>query len=140
MCKKDLMIKFLNKIKFKGLLTKFIQELYEIPEIHDYNYLYRLINEDNLVIIDIYDNITKNRFNRYIFSFDEGDYDYKVTEENNVFVTRIYVNNMTISDNHIYQFAYLFKLDSKDIIGEAEKIFSSEIINVLKSIINKPNK
>ena len=137
---REIMISFLNIVKSRGLLTKLIQELYDFTDINEYNYIYRLICEDNLVIIDIYDNFSVNRFNRYIFSFDNnGEYDVKVLEENNVFVTRIYVLKIKkCNNNNIYNFAYLFSLNKDEMLEYSKKLFSKELNNILLEIINKP--
>ena len=87
------MREFIKEIENSKLVTLFIKNLFGYEELNDYNYLFRMNEEYNKIIIDIYDNISDNRFNRYIFSFDDGEYDIKVIEDNNVFVTYIFISS-----------------------------------------------
>ena len=63
------MFRFLSNIQKSNLLTDFIKNIFNYNELHDYNYIFRMSNADNKIIIDIYDNISDHRFNRYIFWF-----------------------------------------------------------------------
>ena len=138
MTKKELFLKLLDKVQSRGLLTTFIKELFDYEDLNDFNYIYRLTKEDNLVIMDIYDNVSINRFNRYIFSFDSGDYDIKVVEEDNVYVTRIYVANITKPSTKLLKLAYMLNLDKEAMISYAENFLNNDIVKILREIINKP--
>ena len=61
------MIKFINEIINREMLTEFIKEIFNYENLFDYNYIFRMVDKDNFIIIDIYDNVSKNRFNKYIF-------------------------------------------------------------------------
>lgn len=134
MKEKTLLNNFLAKVEQEKKLTEFIVNLFDYENFHDYNYLFRRIDNRDNVIIDIYDNISDNRFNRYIFSFDKADYDYEVTEEKNVFVHYITVLNLKDSDNKLLKFAYLFKLDKKSRIEYAKKFLNDYFVDLLKKI------
>ena len=69
MNKKNMMREFINIINNRKLMTDFIKNIFDYDNFNDYNYLFRMIEEDNGIIIDIYDNVSDNRFNRYIFLF-----------------------------------------------------------------------
>ena len=132
------MLKFINNIQNNGLLTGFIADLFDYDSFYDYNYIFRLTSENENVIMDIYDNISSNRFNRYIFSFTKGDYAYKTKEEKNVFVTRIYIDNITSNDIKLHKLAYLFKLDDDGMLTYAKTFLDLKYVKILSEIINKP--
>ena len=135
---KQLMLSFIKAIKNKGLLTSFIASIFDYNNFHDYNYLFRMTTNANLIIIDIYDNISSNRFNRYIFSFDEaGEYDIKIVNENNVFVTRIYINRVEDSENKLIKLAYLFQIEQNKMLAYANTFLDKKYVNILNKIINK---
>ena len=67
MNKKDLLVRFINTIKRKKLLTEFIKFLFDYDFLSDYNYIFRIVDSDNKVIIDIYDNISDFYYNIFAF-------------------------------------------------------------------------
>ena len=101
MNKKELLEIFIKTIQKNKLLTEFIQNIFDYKNLHDYNYIFRISTNREEVIIDIYDNISNHRFNRYVFSYNRGKYKTNVIEENNVFVTYIDVLNLTDSNNKL---------------------------------------
>ena len=135
MSKKEILESLIKTIQAKELLTDFIKELFDYENFHDYNYLFRITSSNDEVIIDIYDNISNHRFNRYIFSYNKGKYHTKVIEENNVFVTYIDVLNLTDNDNKLYKLAYMTTLDSNKMIDYAKTFLDDRFVNILKEII-----
>ncbi len=135
MNKKNIMLLFLRKVKYRKLMTKFLINIFDYKELHDYNYIYR-IGDNNLdIILDIYDNISTNRFNRYIFSFNELEKEYSVYENDGVFVTVINVFNVKNKDNKLMKLGYLFSLDNDEIIKYANTFLDIEFVKILESII-----
>ena len=51
-------------------MTSFIKNFFDYKYLNDYNYIFRMIDNEVELIIDIYDNVSENRFNRYVFNFD----------------------------------------------------------------------
>jgi len=134
MDKKAIMYKFMKEIEREKKLTKLIISLFDYQDFHDYNYLSRIIKTDKEIIFDIYDNISINRFNRYIFNFNGGEYDIKTKEENNVFVTYINVENVNNPENKLLKLAYLFKTLGYDSITYAKTFLDEDIIITLNRI------
>ena len=118
-------------------MTKFIINIFDYEGLQDHNYIFRMIDGNNEVIIDIYDNVSDNRFNRYIFSFGEKDYTFKVLEEGSVFVNYISVMNMVDSDNKLEKLAYLFKLDENKMLDYANTFLCKFFVDILEEIIKK---
>ena len=137
MNKKNMFKLFINKINDRKLMTKFIRNIFDYDKIQDYNYIFRMIDGNNEIIIDIYDNISDNRFNRYIFSFEEKDYTFKVLEEGNVFVNYISVLNMVDSDNKLEKLAYLFKLEDNEMLIYANTFLNKIFVDILREITKK---
>ena len=137
MNKKDIMYNFIKIIENKNLLTSFINTIFEYKNLSFYNYIFRIIDENNQIIIDIYDNISDNRFNRYIFNF-SNQKQQNININDNVCVTYININNINKKDTNLYKFAYLFNLENNLMIEYAQKILNQEFINILEDIINKP--
>ena len=135
MNKEETMYNFINKIQSRRLLTNFIAYLFDYQNFHDYNYIFRLSKENKDIIIDIYDNISNNRFNRYIFSFSSGEYSYKTKEVGNVFITKIYINNIEDDNIKLHKLAYLFKLDKTKMLEYAKTFLDKIYINILNDII-----
>lgn len=135
MNKKDLLYTFINTIERKQLLTNFIKNIFDYKEFHDYNYLFRMTENSNQIIIDIYDNISDNRFNRYIFNFSRSNYDIRAIKEGNVFVTYINVLRIGESDNKLYKLAYLTKLNKNKMIEYANTFLDKEFVDILMDII-----
>lgn len=137
MNKKDLLYIFIKKIENRKLLTNFIKNIFDYENFHDYNYLFRIIKNDSQIIIDIYDNVSDNRFNRYIFNYGRSNYDIHIIKEGNVFVTYINVLRIGESDNKLYKLAYLFKLDKNKISEYANTFLDKEFVDILDEIIKK---
>lgn len=135
MNKKELLEIFIKTIQKNKLLTEFIQNIFDYKNLHDYNYIFRISTNREEVIIDIYDNISNHRFNRYVFSYNRGKYTTNVIEENNVFVTYIDVLNLTGSNNKLYKLAYMTILKKEKIIDYAKTFLDNKFINILKKII-----
>ena len=136
MCNKDLMYKFIKTIELNGRLTNFIINIFDYKNFHDYNYIYRFISDKDKLIMDIYDNISINRFNRYIFNFDDDNFIIKKREENNVFITNICVKNVINNENKLLKLAYLFGLSDDDKIVYARTFLDDEFVIILNKIIN----
>ena len=136
MNKKDLLVRFINTIKRKKLLTEFIKFLFDYDFLSDYNYIFRIVDSDNKVIIDIYDNISDNRFNRYIFDYVRGRVNTGIFKEGNVFVTYIDVFNIDNDNkNKMHMLAYLTTLDNDKMLEYAKTFLDNKYINILKDII-----
>ena len=118
-------------------MTKFIINIFDYERLQDYNYIFRMIDGNNEVIIDIYDNVSDNRFNRYIFSFIDNVYVFKVLEEGNVFVNYISVLNMVDGNNKLEKLAYLFKLDEDEMLDYANTFLNKIFVDILEEIIKK---
>lgn len=138
MNKKDLMREFINGIEKNNLVTLFIKNLFDYENLNDYNYFFRMKEIDNNIIIDIYDNISENRFNRYVFSFDNNMYDIKKVKESGVFVTYIFVNNVEDSLDKLIKFAYIFNIEDSMMIKYASGFLDKKIVLILDKIIKEP--
>ena len=136
MNKKAIMSRFIKKIEDRKLMTLFIKELFDYDNFNDYNYLFRMKDDNKRVIIDIYDNVSSNRFNRYIFSFTKGDYDFKLVEDKNVFVSYINILNLVDSDNKLLKLGYLFRIRKNKMIGYAKTFLTDEIVKCLEEVLN----
>ena len=137
MNKKDLMLRFIRIIRNRKLLTDFIKNIFDYDDFNDYNYLFRVQSEDDRVIIDIYDNISENRFNRYNFIFSNGDFDVQVFRKDNVFNTYMYIVNLTDSNNKLLKFGYLFKLDEEEMVEYAKTFLDIKFVMVLDNLLHK---
>ena len=136
MNKKDLLVRFINTIKRKKILTEFIKFLFDYDFLSDYNYIFRIVDSDNKVIIDIYDNISDNIFNRYIFDYVRGRVNTETIKEGNVFVTYIDVFNIDNDNkNKMHMLAYLTTLDNDKMLEFAKTFLDNKYINILKYII-----
>lgn len=139
MNKKVLMKEFIETIDRRKLMTQFIKNMFNYQELYDYNYLFRIKEEGNMIVIDIYDNVSNNRFNRYIYCFSPGKYMIKIEERDNVFVN--YINIMNIDkdnyENNIIKLGYLFKLKKNKMIEYAHKFLSDEVVDILSEILKK---
>lgn len=138
MNKKGIMKLFFERINERNLMTLFIRTLFDYKNLHDYNYLFRLKEEKNKIIIDVYDNVSSNRFNRYIFIFSVGKYDIKIIEESNVFVNYIYILNISNPQSNLLKFAYLFNIDEDMMIKYASSFLPDSIVEILIEILEKP--
>lgn len=135
MNKKLCMKKFIEIIQNRNLLTKFIMNVFDYNDLHDYNYIFRMIMDKDLIILDIYDNISNNRFNRYIFDFKSELDDIDIIQEGNVFVTKLPIKNMLDDDNKLCKLAYLFKLDNSKMIEYSKTFLDNEFVLILEEII-----
>lgn len=134
---KDIMIQFINKIHGMGILTDFIKYIFDYESLFDYNYMFRMIDGDNHVIIDIYDNVSDNKFNRYIYDF-IGNSDEIITYvEDDVFVKKISVKNLIDNDDMVIKLGYLFKLDRDLMIEYASLFMDIKFVEILDYIIKK---
>ena len=71
--------------------------MFNYENLTDYNYLFRLTKTNSEVIMDIYDNISINRFNRYIFVFD-SEKEYVNELFDGVYLTYINVKTVASTD------------------------------------------
>lgn len=133
-----LMYKFLNQIKRNKLMTLFLTNIFFYDELNDYNYICRLFRKDGRVVLDVYDNISNNRFNRYIFDFNNTDYDYKREEIDNVFVNYLGINKLQDSSLNLIKLGFLFKLPKDKMIEYSSSFLDEKISNILIEIINRP--
>ena len=132
---------FVGRIASKGnILTLFIKSIFDYEEFYDYSYLFRMKEEGNTEIIDIYDNVSDNRFNRYMFIYDKGEYYISVIDECNGFVSYIYVYNVVDSKDKLLKLAYLFNLDNDLMVEYAKSFLPDKIIQILIKVIKKANK
>lgn len=138
MNKKRVMCDFINEINNRKLMTLFIKNIFGYEEFYDYNYLFRMISTDNEIIIDIYDNVSDNRFNRYVFSFEKLGYDIKIIEESNVFVNYISINDIIDCNSNLLRLAYLFKIDDSLMIEYASSFLDNLFVSILDEIIKGP--
>ena len=132
---KNKLAKYIRRIKRKNELTSFISYIFTYNNLQTYNYIFRLIEEESRVIIDIYDNISNNRFNRYIFNFNKTSLKSMTVKENNIFVTYINIYNLPKNKNNIYKLGYLFKLDNNKMIKYANTFLEQKYIDILLEII-----
>ena len=129
------MYKFIVELQHRKLLTDFLKIIFDYRVLNDYNYIFRIIMEDDRVIIDIYDNVSENRFNRYVFIFKKGKYKIKCLECNNVYITYINVLNSVNDVVNVYRLAYLFRLDKSEMIEYAKTFLDYKFIKILIEII-----
>ena len=62
---REVLSEFLYSLEEEKKLTKFLKIIFKYKVLHDYNYISRIVVSKESVILDIYDNILENRFNRY---------------------------------------------------------------------------
>ena len=132
-----MLYRFIKRIERSKLLTLFIQNIFDYDNLYDYNYIFRINKEGDNLVIDIYDNVSVNRFNRYIFNYGNNVINNDNLCHNNVFITYINVNNMKDSNNKLYKLAYLFKLEDDNMIAYANTFLDQKIVTILKTIIKK---
>lgn len=133
------MYSFILKIYNDKMTTEFIKQVFDYHNIGDNNYIFRVSLAKKIVLVDIFDNITKNRFNRYIFEFRLSRDVYTISEINNIFVNRISIlslNKKYNLDSNLLKFAYLFKLRPSRMVKYANTFLSKEFVDVLDNIIN----
>lgn len=132
---KVLLARYIRSLKKRKELTSFLSNILDYKNLKEYNYIFRLIEEECRVIIDIYDNISTNRFNRYIFNFNKTHLVSKTIKEKNVYITYINIYNLSNSNNKIYKLGFLFKLDKSKMINYANTFLSQKHIDILNNII-----
>ena len=135
MDKMDVMIRFFKMIEGSNLMTVFIKNIFGYEDINDYNYMFRMFDDGGKIIIDIYDNFTINRFNRYVFNFLDCDYVVLEQKEDFVFVKFMSVLNINDGDDNLYKLAYLFNLDNDRMLEYANTFLDIKFIDILKKII-----
>lgn len=138
MNKKNMLRDFINEINDNKMMTQFIKNIFGYENFYDYNYLFRMVDNDSELIIDIYDNVSDNRFNRYVFSFVDLGYDLKIMYEGNVFVNYISINEVLDSDNNLLKLAYLFKIDEEYMIDYGYSFLDLEFVEIIRDILKKP--
>ena len=138
MKKRELMREFINLLDRRNLLTLFIKNIFNYNEFNDYNYLFRMIDDSNKIIIDIYDNVSEHRFNRYIFNFGRKMYGDDKVFSDNVYIT--YINIVYLKEDviDIFRLGYLFKIRKNMMLEYAMSIFDREIVKVLEEVLKKP--
>lgn len=139
MTNKDLMYKFISNIYHEGLITKFLKLILNYHNLSDINYIFRISLVDDTVIMDVFDNISDNRFNRYFFEFKKGKNSFVVNELDNVFVTKIKVLSLSKKyplDNNLLRLAYLFKHRPSRMIKYAKTFLSDDFIVILAKLID----
>lgn len=132
MNKKDKLYRFIKRVERNKLLTLFIKNIFDYTQLSDYNYIFRVINKKEMVVIDIYDNISEHRFNRYIFDFSKEFKDINNIGTGDVFLTYININFVKYNANKLCKFAYLFKLEDHEAINYATSFLDGKLINLLK--------
>lgn len=135
MNKIDVMIRFIKMIEESNMITDFIKNIFGYDDINDYNYIYRMLYDNEKIIIDIYDNITDNRFNRYVFNFLDCDNTIEDRVEEYVYVKYINVLNIGDSNNNLYKLAYLFNLDNSKMLEYANSFLDIKFVKLLDEII-----
>lgn len=135
MNKKNMMREFINKINKRGLMTRFIRNIFDYDDFHDYNYFFRMIDMDNKIILDIYDNVSDTKLNRYVFSFDGVDYTIKIDNNGSIFVHYISVLNTKNSDKKLMKLAYLFNIDEGMMLEYADSFLDKIFVEILREIL-----
>jgi len=134
-----LMYSFILEVDNQGKTTEFLKQLFCYKELCDVNYIFRVSLNGKTVVMDVFDNISENRFNRYFFQFKKAKPNYLVNELNNIFVTTINVlslNKTIFFENNLLKFAYLFKCRSSMTVNYAKTFLSDELTNILIAVIN----
>lgn len=131
----NMMIDFINNINNMNLMTEFIKNMFKNDNIFDYNYMFRFTTTDDEIIIDIYDNISDKKFNRYIYSFNIDNYNYKLEVEDRLYIHYINIFNIEDNDDNMLKLGYLFSLDNNKMIEYAKIFLNDEFVLILKDII-----
>ena len=136
MNKMDMMIRFIKMIEKSKMITDFIKNIFGYTNLNDYNYMFRVFIDNGKMIMDIYDNFTVNRFNRYVFNFLDCDYVVLDKKEDYVYVKYISVLNIKVNNNNnLYRLAYLFNLDNDRMLEYASSFLDISFVDILKKII-----
>ena len=134
----DTLYRFIKQLQKKKLLTSFINDIFGYKNLNDYNYIFRISKQKGKFIIDVYDNISINRFNRFIFLFNDNK-GYQNHIENNVLLTYINISKAASNGNKIDKLAYMLTLDHNKMLKYAKTFLSEEYITILERIIKKAN-
>lgn len=126
------MSEFLNSLSKKNKLTTFFKIVFDYKVLNDYNYISRFVTTSDEVIIDIYDNVLDNRFNRYIFNFHDREELININDNDDVIVTVINVNANYVPWNNLMRLAYLFSDFVIDKYNYAKTFLPLDIISLLK--------
>lgn len=135
MNKKNIMLEFISTINDRGLMTSFIRDIFDYDNFYDYNYFFRMIDMDNKIILDIYDNVSDTKLNRYVFSFDELDDNIKIENDGSIFVHYISVLNIKNSDKKLMKLAYLFNMDEGMMLEYADSFLDKIFVEILREIL-----
>lgn len=135
MHKKNILINFIKIINDRGLMTKFIKNIFNYQNFFDYNYMFRYTQKENTLIIDIYDNVSDTKFNRYIFNFNKCNYTYKKEITDNLHIHHISILNVKDNKENLIKLAYLFKLNKDKMIKYSKTFLDNEFIIILNDII-----
>lgn len=135
------MKEFLEVIYEKKLLTDFLNDIFEYKNFCDYNYIYRLGSDNESIIIDVYDNVSTNRFNRYIYCFSNNSKDnYVVREIDNVYVHYYDVFRIEKIGDKKKMFGHLFTISCNDMLEYARIFMDNKYVECLKIVLkNKSN-
>ena len=135
----ELMYNFILKIYEDELTTEFLKQIFNYKNFSEINYIFRVSLKKKMVVIDIFDNISRNRFNRYFFEFKRAKKQYVVTECDNVFISKIKVFSLSkkqVLNNNLLKLGYLFKLPSSKMIAYAKTFLNEDLVNLLTNILN----
>ncbi|MBQ2873184.1 MAG: hypothetical protein IJE89_04230 [Bacilli bacterium] len=135
MDKKNMMRDFITIINDRGLMTKFIKNIFGYNNFFNHNYIFRFIDETDKLIIDIYDNITDARFNRYIFNFNKCKHFYKKDVVNKLNIHYISISTANDSNDNLIKLAYMFKIENNKMLDYAETFLDKDFILILRNII-----
>lgn len=135
MTNQELMYKFISNINDNGLITKFLISIFNYENLNEYNYIFRISMEGYYIIVDLFDNVSENRFNRYFFDFSKGKNTFSDNDYLNICVTHIKVLNVKKNGNNLLKLAYLFKLKKCRMINYAQKFLDEEFVEILKQFI-----
>ena len=135
MNKKNMMREFINRINDRGLMTSFIKNIFDYDNFYDYNYFFRMIDIDNKIILDIYDNVSDTKLNRYVFSFDRLDDNIKIVNDGSIFVHYISVLDTKNSNKKLMKLAYLFNIDEVMMLEYADIFLDKIFVEILREIL-----
>lgn len=135
MSREDFLYLFLKEIEKRGLLTKFIINIFGYKDFHDYNYICRIKKIDKQINLEIFDNVSEKKFNRYEFDFGNSDIGIQEGMIDNVWVMHINVRRMFNCDQNIFKLAHLCKLDRKKMVWYAFGFLDWEFVRIIISIL-----
>lgn len=135
--KKDMMYKFIQLTEKNNLLTQFLINVFGYIEIYNYNYIFRVIDKEEQIVIDIYDNVSLNKFNRYVYDFSLESVNIMDYKDGDVYVKKISVLNSCDTDINYLKFAYLFKISVENMESYALNFMNFELVKILGDIKNK---